>query len=91
MPSGSRGSSTKVALPVSNAVPTTSVMIAGRPWAVVWPVIRPTNRVPMIESWANGSPTAIAPRACSKANRADVPEPHGDRSTSPSAKIVTLR
>ena len=40
---------------------------------------------------SSGSPTPSSPRACRTASRADVPEPHGERSTSPSAKTVTLR
>ena len=37
------------------------------------------------------SPISEAPRAWRAASSADVPEPHGERSTSASAKTVTLR
>ena len=45
----------------------------------------------MIESLRHVSPAAIAPSASSSAVRADVAEPVGERSTSPSAKIATFR
>ena len=38
-----------------------------------------------------GGELLVMPSAASRAIRADVPDPHGERSTSPSAKIVTLR
>ena len=37
------------------------------------------------------APGLRRPSAASSATRAEVPEPHGERSTSPSAKTVTLR
>ena len=40
---------------------------------------------------AGRRPRRARPSAASSAQRAEVPEPHGERSTSPSAKIVTLR
>ena len=52
---------------------------------------RARNVVPTIESWRSTADPDRRPSACSSATRADVPEPHGERSTSPSANTVTLR
>ena len=41
---------------------------------------RPWNRLPMIDSWTNSSPTLSSPRAAFCAIRADVPVPQGERS-----------
>src|SRR6218665_2192310 len=54
-------------------------------------VNRAVNRVPMIESWVSSSPGWSVPSAARSATRAPVPDPHGERSTSPSAKTVTFR
>src|SRR3712207_8456247 len=43
----------------------------------------PVKRVPMSDSCTNGAPRASAPRACSWAIRAEVPVPHGERSSQP--------
>jgi hypothetical protein len=44
-----------------------------------------------MESWRSVPPAGSRPSSASRASRADVPDPQGERSTSPSAKIVTLR
>ena len=41
------------------------------------------KRVPITDSWRSGSPSPSSPRACSWAMRADVPVPHGERSSQP--------
>ncbi len=44
-----------------------------------------------MERWRRGAPRGSCRDASSSASRAEVPEPHGERSTSPSANTVTLR
>ena len=46
---------------------------------------------PTIESCTSTCPGPRSPRAVRTATREAEPEPHGDLSTSPSAKMVTLR
>src|SRR5439155_20185281 len=46
--------------------------------------------LPTIESCRSTRPGISRPSANSSATRAQVPEPHGERSTSPSANTVTL-
>ena len=45
----------------------------------------------MIEPWRSTRDASMRPSAASSASRAEVAEPQGERSTSPSAKTVTLR
>ena len=47
--------------------------------------------VPTIESARHVWPSASRPSSASSAVRADVADPVGERSTSPSAKIATVR
>jgi hypothetical protein len=83
VPSASRGSSTNRCSPVRCAVPSTSVTSPSD----VRSTTQAENVVPTIESCRSTCPGSRS----SSATRADVPEPHGERSTSPSANTVTLR
>ena len=90
-PSGSAGSSVNVAAPVRYALPSTSVISAGRPANVGVPhdasgELGADDRE-MSQQRSRGS----RPSSSRSASRAEVPEPHGERSTSPSANTVTLR
>ena len=91
MPSGSSGSSSKTWRPVRWALPSTSVTTAERPATSASPTTRPWNSEPTMLRCRSGSPRGSPPDASSSASRAEVPLPHGERSTSPSAKTVTLR
>lgn len=62
--------------------------ISGNTPAAVTPATRARNAVPTMLSCRSGP---RSPSSCSRASRAAVPDPHGDRSTSPSAKTVTFR
>ena len=73
------------------AQPWISVMTASRPWTRTPSTARTMKVVPTIESWRSCAPGARRPSAASSAARAELPEPQGDRSTSPSAKMATLR
>ena len=77
--------------PVIHARPVISGTIAGRPATVVSSTTRPVKRVPITDSLTNASPTASSPRACSCASRADVPVPHGERSSQPGWIDVAAR
>ncbi len=87
VPSVSRGSSRKRCSPVRNAVPETSVSTPSATSPIAWA----WKLVPAIESLRQVSPMPISPSASSNVVRADVADPVGERSTSPSAKIATLR
>eukprot|EP00964_Phaeocystis_antarctica_P083273 scaffold52377_cov72-Phaeocystis_antarctica.AAC.7 len=50
---------------------------------VACPCSCPTNVVPTIDSWWKGVPSGSSPRACSAAMTAQVPVPHGERSSMP--------
>ena len=78
-------------MPVIHARPVISGTIAGRPATVVSSATRPVKRVPITDSLTNGSPIASSPRACSWASRADVPVPHGERSSQPGWIDVAAR
>ena len=95
MPSGSRGSSSKSWRPVRKAEPSTSVMTGGptdRPAGLADRPDRGTRSRRSIRWRSVVRPRAELARARARsARRADVPLPHGDRSTSPSANTVTLR
>ena len=90
---GRRGSTTKACSPVRYAMPVTCGTHARgvrRPSTV--PSTVPDEACcPTIESCRSTAPAGSRPSAASTASRAQVPEPHGERSTSPSAKTVTLR
>ena len=75
------------AVPVRCALPSTSVTTPSG----VSSTTRPVNSLPTMLRWRSGSPVASRPSSWSSASRADVPLPHGERSTSPSAKTVTFR
>ena len=78
-------------MPVTHARPVISGTIAGSPPTVVSSTARPVKRVPITDSLTNASPVASAPRACSAAIRAEVPVPHGERSSQPGWIAVALR
>src|SRR5215213_1375524 len=80
---GSVGSSRYWPMPVIHARPVTSGITAGRPATSVSSTRRPVKRVPITDSCTNGWSSASSPRACSCAIRADVPVPHGERSSQP--------
>ena len=88
---GSSASSRYCPMPVIQARPVISGTIAGRPATVVSSATRPVKRVPITDSLTNASPTASSPRACSWASRADVPVPHGERSSQPGWIAVAAR
>ena len=52
---------------------------------------RPVKRVPITDSLTKSSPIASSPRAHSDAMRAEVPVPHGERSSHPGWIAVALR
>ena len=62
-----------------------------RPAARVAACTRASQVAPLIEVCASACPALSCPEECSAATREQVPEPQGERSTSPSAKTVTLR
>ena len=64
---------------------------AGCPATSVTPTSRPVNRVPITDSFTNGSSSPSSPRANSCAIRADVPVPHGERSSQPGWIDVAAR
>ena len=80
-----------VCSPVIQALPVSSGTIAGKSPTLVRLATCAANVVPMMLSCTNGRPSCTMPMASSTASTAHVPVPHGDRSTSASAKIVTLR
>ena len=92
IPSGSVGSSSKCERPARWAVPSTSVITAAlasdRRLAGDATGEGRVDDAPVAEGLPG---PAGGPPAWRSANRADVPLPHGERSTSPSAKTVTLR
>jgi len=53
--------------------------------------IESNYKIPTNESWTSVPPGASTPVATRVATRAQVPDPHGERSSSPSAKTVALR
>jgi len=55
------------------------------------PTTRASNAVPTTDSLRHVAPSASSPSASRSAVRAEVADPVGERSTSPSAKIATLR
>ncbi len=73
------------------ALPSTSGTTAGYSPNLVSRTTRPVNRVPIKLSMTNGSPMLNFPLAYSSATRPLTPVPVGERSTSPSAKMHTLR
>ena len=73
------------------AVPVTWGMTAGRPPLSTVPSTVAVNVLPTMESCRSTVPAGRRPPAARAASRAQVPEPYGDRSASPSAKIVTLQ
>ena len=77
--------------PVREALPSTSVTTAGRPATSASPTTFARNSVPMMLSWRSSVPRGSSPARSRSARRAEVPLPHGERSTSPSANTVTLR
>ena len=92
LPSSSRSSSTNSCSPVRCALPSTSVTTAGRPATSASPTTRARELRARRCSRGRARRRAGARRpASSRARRADVPLPHGERSTSPSAKTVTFR
>src|SRR5262249_51400439 len=86
-PRSSRGSSTNRCSPVLKAVPSTSVITPSG----TRPTTDARNDVPRIESLRQLFPSSSSPWSTSSAVRAEVAEPVGERSTSPSAKTTTLR
>src|ERR671919_3097458 len=88
---GSSGSSTYCPIPVIHARPVISGTTAGNPPTDVSATIRPPKRVPITDRFTNSSPTPSSPRACSAASLADVPVPHGERSSQPGWIDVALR
>ena len=85
MPEKKPGLVDKVAGSVRHASTSVSTPSSAVPMARAW------NVVPMIESLRHACPALRTPSSSSRAVRADVADPVGDRSTSPSAKIATLR
>src|SRR5215203_5518623 len=81
----------KLCSPVIHALPVSSGTIAGNSPTVVRPATWAENVVPIMLSCTNGLSACTIPIASSTASTAHVPVPHGDLSTSASAKIVTLR
>ena len=81
----------KTCSPVRYALPSTSVTTAGMPATSASPTTRARNSDPTMLRCRSSSPRGSRPERSSSASRADVPLPHGERSTSPSAKTVTLR
>ncbi len=53
--------------------------------------MRPSNVEPIAEACVIASPTAIRPRACSTAIRADSPVPVAERSSRPGATTTAFR
>ena len=68
-------------------IPATSVSTPSATSPIAWA----WKLVPAIEWLPPVSPIPISPSASSSAVRAEVADPVGERSTSPSAKIATLR
>ena len=73
------------------ASPRISGTIAASSATSVSPTIRPVNRLPMMLSCVKVCSGGSKPIAASTAITAQVPVPHGERSTAASAKIVTFR
>jgi hypothetical protein len=92
---GSSGSNTNWWNPVIYVLPVTFGITAGKTSeplptcveAIAWP----TKRVPMMLSVTNGFPRSSCPRVYRSATSAQVPVPHGDRSTIWSPKITAFR
>ncbi len=59
------------------------VTTAGAPATRVVSITSLRKLVPMIEQWSKTWPSAIWPRACMTASRAQVPVPQGERSSRP--------
>src|SRR4030095_12232165 len=88
---GSLGSRQSVPCPVIQARPGIAGAIAGVPATSVSAAMRPVKSVPMMDSWPNAPPTPSSPRAWRLARRAEVPVPHGERSSPAGATTTALR
>ena len=80
---GSVGSTVTVRVPKTHPLPEMLGTMAGRPPTDVVPVTATANSLSIKDVATKREPGSARPRAARQASRAEVPVPHGDRSTRP--------